>query len=107
MSTYFKFLSKEILEKQVDRNHFPFSQNLFWDTLTSNIDIDKHKNYIIERVLSRGLLADFYILLKLYTTDEIITAIKKSKSLDKKKLNFCSIYFEIPLNELNASPYYD
>jgi hypothetical protein len=53
-----------------------------------------------------GFLKDVYILFKIYTKDELITAIKNSRVLDKKTANFCSLYFDIPLNEINASFYY-
>jgi uncharacterized protein DUF6922 len=72
----------------VDKKIFPFSQNLFWDTSVEKIDIEKHKIYIIERVLSHGLLADFYFLLQLYTSEEITIAVKKSKTLDKKTIKY-------------------
>lgn len=68
--------------------------------------MEKHKSYIIERVLSRGLLSDFYFLLQLYTPEDIVVAVKKSKVLDKKTVNFCSLYFKIPLNEMHASSFY-
>ena len=55
--------------------------------------------------MSRGLLQDFYILLQLYTTEEITIAVKNSRVLDKKTVNFCSHYFKIPLNDLYASSY--
>ncbi len=106
MSAYFKYLSPEILNQPVDRIHFPFSQHLFWDAPITTIDIEHHKNFIIERVIGRGLLADFYLLLKMYTQTEIISAIKKSKTLDPKTVNFCCIYFEIPRSDLYASPFY-
>lgn len=107
MTNYFKYLPENVLTKKIEKGEFPFSQNLFWDAPLEKIDIIKHKNYIIERVLSRGLLQDFYYLLQIYTTEEIIIAVKKSRVLDKKTINFCSHYFKIPLNELHASSYYD
>lgn len=106
MNSIFKFLPESVLKKKVKKGDFPFSQYLFWDTPVENIDSVKHRNYIIERVLSRGSLEDFYYLLQLYTTDEITIAVKNSRVLDKKTLNFCSHYFKIPLNELHASSYY-
>jgi uncharacterized protein DUF6922 len=106
LNFFFKYLPENILFKKIDKNSFPFSQNLFWDTPVEKIDIQKHKNYIIERVLSRGLLQDFYFLLQLYTLEEIVSAVKKSKTLDKKTINFCSHYFKIPINELHASSFY-
>lgn len=107
MTSYFKYLPESVLTKKVDKGEFPFSQYLFWDTPLEKIDIIKHKNYIIERVLMHGLLKDFYFLLQLYTTEEITIAVKKSNVLDKKTINFCSHYFGIPLNELHASSYYN
>jgi hypothetical protein len=107
MSVFFKFLPEEVLTKKIGKGDFPFSPYLFWDTSVKKINTEKHKNFIIERVLTRGLLKDFYYLLQLYSTEEITRAIKKSKVLDKKTLNFCSHFFAIPLNELHASSFYD
>ena len=67
MTTYFKYLPESVLTKKINKGDFPFSQYLFWDTPVEKIDIAKHKNYIIERVLSRGLLQDFYFLQSLPT----------------------------------------
>lgn len=107
MTNYFKYLPENILTKKIEKGEFPFSQNLFWDTPLEKIDLIKHKNYIIERVLSRGLLKDFFFLLQLYTNEEITIAVKNSNVLDKKTIHFCSHYFRIPLNELHASSYYN
>lgn len=106
MNSFFKHLPKHVLENKIKRGDFPFSQYLFWDTSVENIDPIQNRNYIIERVLSRGSLEDFYYLIHLYTNDEIRTAIKNSKVLDKKTVNFCSHYFKIPLNKLHASSFY-
>ena len=108
MTSYFKYLPESVLTKKIEKGEFPFSQYLFWDTPLEKIDLIKHKNYIIERVLSQwNLPKDFYFLLQLYTTEEITIAVKSSKVLDKKTINFCSHYFGIPLNELHASTYYN
>ena len=107
MTIFFKFLPEDVLTKKIEKGDFPFSQYLFWNSPLEKIDIPKHKNYIIERVLSRGLLQDFYYLLQIYTNEEIIIAVKKSRVPDKKTVNFCSHYFRIPLNELHASSYYN
>ncbi|MES1225303.1 MAG: hypothetical protein ABUT20_58020, partial [Bacteroidota bacterium] len=79
---------------------------LFWDAPLETIDIKLHKNYIIERVLLKGFLQDFYFLLKIYSHEEITAALRKSRVLDKKTANFCSYYFNVPINELYASPYH-
>jgi hypothetical protein len=42
----------------------------------------------------------------MYERSEIVDAVKKSKVLDAKTVNFCSLYFDIPLKELHASSFY-
>jgi hypothetical protein len=106
MNNYFSLINTGLIERKLHTDQFPFSQYLFWDTPVEMIDIKQHKKYIIERVLVKGFLSDFYTLLKLYTQDEIAEAIRKSKVLDPKTVNFCSYYFNVPKNELHASSYY-
>jgi hypothetical protein len=106
MNIYFSSINRQLLDEKLAAGSFPFTKYLFWDIAIDNIDRDKHKNYIIERVLSKGFLKDIYLLFKMYTCDEIVEAVKASKVLDKKTINFCSSYFNIPLNELHASSYY-
>jgi hypothetical protein len=107
MNNYFNFIDTGVLDKKLSTGQFPFSKYLFWDSPIDKIDLKLHKTYIIERVLTKGFLADIYLLLKIYSKAEIITAIKSSKVLDKKTVNFCSHYFNVPINELHASSYYN
>lgn len=86
--------------------NFPFSQYLFWDSEIADIELEKHKRYIIERVVTRGRMEDFEKLLTLYSKEEIQSALRKAKELDPKTRHFCSWYFEIPENELHASSFY-
>ena len=106
MNSYFKFLPEDVINTKIESGVLPFSQFLFWDTPLENIDTELHKIYIIERVLTRGLLHDLYFLLKLYSQEEIKDALRKSKVLDKKTVNFCSHYFDLPIKEMHAAPYY-
>lgn len=106
MSSFFNYIDTVVLDKKIEMEKFPFSKYLFWDSEVGDVDIKIHQKHIIERVLTRGFLKDVYVLFKLYTNEELIAAIKSSRVLDKKTANFCSQYFNIPLNEINASPYY-
>jgi hypothetical protein len=103
---YFKLLDTIALHKKIAEEKFPFSQNLFWDAAIENIDLKKNSRYVVERVVTRGFLEDFYVLLQIYTTETIITALKKSRELDSKTANFCSLYFKIPKKELHVSSFY-
>lgn len=106
MNTYFKLINTQVLDNKIKTGQFPFSKYLFWDASIETIDLQQHKNYIIERVLSRGFLTDFYLLLKLYNHNEICAAIKSSKVLDKKTANFCCHFFNININELHVASYH-
>ncbi len=106
MSSFFNLIDTEVLDRKIEIEIFPFSKYLFWDSEIDDVNIKQHKKHIIERVLTRGFLKDVYVLFKLYSNEELITAIKSSRILDKKTANFCSQYFNIPLNEINASSYY-
>ena len=107
MSIYFDFLDKKKLDEKVKSGNFPFNQNLFWDSDLNSIDIKKNQRFIIERVLTRGFTEDFYMLLKIYTTEEIKNALRKSKELDPKTAHFCSVFFNIPKTEMNVSSFYN
>lgn len=85
---------------------FPFSKELFWDSEVEDINLQKNRRYVIERVISRGRMQDFKVLLSLYSIEEIKSAVRQSKELDPKTRHFCSWYFDIPQNELHASSFY-
>jgi hypothetical protein len=106
MAYYFNFLDTKKLEEKLLSKEFPFSQYLFWDTSIGNIDLEKNSRYVIERVLTRGFLEDFYLLIKIYSKEEIVVALKKSKELDPKTIDFCSYYFNLPKSEMHVSSFY-
>ncbi len=107
MNSYFSFIDTKALDQKIRSGEFPFSQKLFWDTSIEKIDLRKNQRYIIERVVTRGFLEDFYMLLQLYTTNEIKEGLRKSRELDPKTIHFCSHYFNIPKQELHASSFYN
>lgn len=73
-----------------------FSTNLFWDTHVTTLDSVEHTRFIIERVLSRGLLRDWYALTRLYGHERIKQEALKIRYLDKITLSFCSSFFNVP-----------
>jgi hypothetical protein len=85
---------------------FPFSKELFWDYPDLNIDLERNARFVVERVVTRGRLEDFYKLLKIYSKERIVDCLKRSKELDPKTRHFVSHYFDIPLNELHVSSFY-
>ena len=106
MNNYFRLIDTAALDELLQKGIFPFSKYLFWDTEIDSIDIKKNDRYIIERVLTRGQLKDFYLLTHIYTRDEITNALFKCREMDAKTVNFCSLYFNIPKNKMHVSPFY-
>ena len=73
-----------------------FPKNLFWDVDYKEIDWEKNKRWVIERVLLRGSLKDFKEMNRFYTMQEVKDSIIRIRYLDDKTLNFASNFYDIP-----------
>ena len=67
----------------METGEYPFSEKVFSQKSLTILNLTFNQNQIIETVLTIGVIGDFYVLLKLYTTVEITAAIKSSFVLDK------------------------
>lgn len=84
------------------------NKSLFWDTKIENVDSDKHARFIIERVMTRGLLNDWFVIKSYYGFEKMKAEVVNIRSMDKVTLNFCSQYFDIPKTEFrcyNTKPF--
>jgi hypothetical protein len=75
---------------------------LFWDTDYEKLDYERHARKIIERVITRGTLQDWWEIKKYYGKERIKSEIVTVRSLDKLSLNFCSNYFNVPKTEFRC-----
>ncbi len=82
--------------KNSEYNLRNLSKHLFWDLDTKKMEKKKNKTIIIERVLTRGDIADLKIILRLYKIETIKQEIVKAGFLDKKTLNWSSSFLNIP-----------
>lgn len=64
------------------------SKHLFWDTEIRNIDIQKNKSFIIQRVLEYGLWNDWKLISQWYGITEIGNIATQFRTLDSKALAF-------------------
>lgn len=71
------------------------SISLFWDVDYENIDFERNARFIIERVLTRGNLNDWFALEKYYGLKRIKLEVVNIRYLDKLTLNFCNSIFNI------------
>ena len=64
------------------------SSRSFWDVRFEDLDFDKDKSFIIEKVMNHGVMNDFVNTLKFYGKDIIREEIVKAAYLKKDVLNF-------------------
>lgn len=79
-----------------------FPKNLFWDVDFHDIDWDKNKRWVIERVLLRGGWKDFKEMSRFYSEQEVKSCITRIRYLDEKTLNFVSNFYNIPKEEFQC-----
>ncbi len=75
---------------------------LFWDTDINKIDAEKHAAYIVERVMTRGTLDEFKLLIQYYGKSRVSETVKNLRYLDERTLHFCSAYFNVPINQFRC-----
>lgn len=72
--------SKECLKK--------FTPNLFWDADTSELSMDTHSRYIIQRVMEHGQMNDWRLINHYFGLDKIVEECKQMRTLDPVCLSF-------------------
>jgi hypothetical protein len=74
----------------------PFSHTIFWDINPDTLDLEAHKQFIIERVVQHGLWDDWQECLRIYGRETVQNAVLQARYLDKKTLAYCSFVFDVP-----------
>lgn len=72
-----------------------FSSHLFWDTDLSKLDLDKHKSFLIQRVVEYGTLNDWKLIKERYGLATIKKLSLEFRTLDAVSLSFLSTLFKI------------
>ncbi len=75
---------------------------LFWDCEFEKIDYQNNYRFVIERVLDRGTLEEWFEIKRYYGIERIKEAVLKARQLNKLNLNFCSLYFNLPLSQFRC-----
>ena len=65
-----------------------FRQSLFWDTKLENIDKEKNKRYIIERVLEFGDDKEIKMIFQKYKAKDIKEVAEQSRSVSPMTRNY-------------------
>ncbi|MDR0502269.1 MAG: hypothetical protein LBH16_02995 [Treponema sp.] len=75
------------------------SKFLFWDTNTRKLDYEKRASFILERVFTMGMQEDEWKVIKYYGKERIRKEVIKCRALDRKTLNYLSVFYGIPKKE--------
>lgn len=78
------------------------SKHLLWDIDAQELDPNKHARFIVERVLTRGRLSDWFEIQTYYGWERLKKEVVKIRSLDSLTLNFCSKLFHIPKEQFRC-----
>jgi hypothetical protein len=75
---------------------------LLWEYNVDKVDFARMRNVIVQRVVERGWLQDWYAMLNRYGVEGVKDAIKELPYLNDKDINFVSKQFKIPLTALKC-----
>lgn len=76
--------------------------SLFWDTDVAQIDLQKHKASVIERIMTRGRFDEFRAMMQFYGSETVRQTMLSARHLDKITLAFCSTIFDLPVTEFRC-----
>ncbi len=98
-------MQQQSMNSQINTTIGNFSNYLFWDVDKTKLEPEKSKVYIIDRVLSHGMLSDWYLIKALYGKEAIRQVALNMRHLDRSVLHFCAAYFDEPLTNFRCYNY--
>jgi hypothetical protein len=72
-----------------------FHKQLFWDVDLKDLDPDRSKRLIIERIFALGKIKEIKIILDYYGKDVVLDVLRNLNYLDPKTLNFVLVFFNL------------
>ena len=72
----------------MNKKDVKFSEHLFWDVDETEFDMDKHKEFIVGRVLDYGFMKDWILIKEYYSLTQLAEIAKNIRSLMPKSLSF-------------------
>jgi hypothetical protein len=84
---------------------FPFSSHLFWDVPKESVNLEKHSEFIIKRVLEYGLIDDWNFIKDYYGLQKIVDIAKKFRELEPRALSYLSVISKTPKEEFKCCNY--
>jgi len=78
------------------------SRHLFWDVDISTLSIEKHRRYIITRVVERGNCDDIKYVWKIYGPEMVKDVLVNARFLNRKNISYFANLFGISADEFRA-----
>lgn len=80
----------------------PLRPALFWDVRVEDVDLQKHRAYVIERIATRGRWDEFRAMLQFYGRETVKEVLLHARYLDCRTLAYCSLIFDVPITEFRC-----
>jgi len=90
------------MQEKKNFNMNALSEHIFWDVDCNKLDIDKNFKFILQRILSYGLLQDWNLFYKSFGIEKIAEATKQIRNLDERSLHFIAHISGSSLNEFKC-----
>ncbi len=84
-----------MIEKKSEYEITDLSSRLFWDTSINEVDWQKHKSFIVARVMEYGKLNDWRIIKTIYGLDTIKDLVLNLRNLDDFSIAFLSTILQV------------
>ena len=76
--------------------------SLFWEYDMSRFDWAKMRNVVVQRVLERGHMDDYYAMLNLYGWEGVREALRMIPYMNRKDMNFACFGSDLKKEELRC-----
>ena len=77
-------------------------ESLLWEYNTKQINWHQMRNIVVQRVIERGRINDFYAMLNLYQLKGVKDAIRQIPSMNNKDIAFVCSVFDLKKEELKC-----
>jgi hypothetical protein len=78
------------------------SDHLYWDVDRATVDVDRHRRFMIPRIMDRGALADVTAAWAYYGEACVRDTLLSARSLSKKTIAFFANQFNLPRDRFRA-----
>ncbi len=75
---------------------------MLWEFDLEKFDWQQMRNEVVQRVLERGRMDDFYAILNLYGVEGVKAALREIPYMNDKDMNFACVAFDLRKEELKC-----